>query len=131
MQQRQVKPMKQPKQAQMEKVTQNQFFHLTFSEYRNLNQYTQFKLPYILEVIRNAEQYDVFRAEIRRRPIEEEDDVGLIAALGELINPIEDMRNCVAHNRRPTDEITDNYPNALQRLDERLDQYLTNLSVNA
>ena len=126
-----VKPMKQPKQAQMEKATQNQFFHLTFSEYRNLNQYPQLNLPYILEVIRNAEQYDVFRTEIRRRPIEDEGDVGLIADLEKLINPIEDMRNCVAHNRRPPDEITDNYPTALQRLDERLDQYLANLSVSA
>ena len=125
-----VKPMKQPKQAQMKEATQNQFFHLTFSEYRNLNQYPQLKLPYILEVIRNAEQYDIFRAEIRRRPIEDEGDVGLIADLEKLINPIEDMRNCVAHNRRPTQEITDSYPNARQILNERLDQYLANRSVS-
>ena len=125
------KPMGKPKQEQMETATENQFFHLNFSEYSNLNRRPEPKLTDILEAIHNAEQYDAFRAEIRRTPVEDEVDADLIADIKELINPIENMRNCVAHNRRPTKRITDSYPNALQTLDKRLDQYLANLSVSA
>ena len=48
-----VKPMEKPEQAQMEKATENQFFHLTFSQYINLNQRPQPQLPDILKVILN------------------------------------------------------------------------------
>ena len=125
------KPMGKPRQEQMETATENQFFHLNFSEYSNLNRRPELKLTDILEAIRNAEQYDAFRAEIRRTPVEDEVDADLIADIKELIDPIENMRNCVAHNRRPTKRITESYPNALQTLDKRLDQYLANLSVSA
>ena len=104
---------------------------LNFSEYSNLNRRPEPKLTDILETIHNAEQYDAFRAEIRRTPVEDEVDADLIADIKEHINPIENMRNCVAHNRRPTKRITDSYPNALQTLNKRLDQYLANLSVSA
>ena len=122
-----VKPMEKPEQAQMEKAIENQFFHLTFSQYINLNQRPEPKLPDILEVIESAEQYDDFRAKICRIPVEDEDDADLIADLKALINPIENMRNCVAHNRKPTTGIIGNYRSALPKLDERLNQYLTNL----
>lgn len=98
----------EPEQAEIKKATENQFFYLNFGEYKKLNQSSQ-----------------------RTFRIEDEDDVDLITNLEELMSPIGKMRNCVAHNRRPTDEITENYPNARQRLDERLDQYLSNLSVSA
>ena len=124
-----VKSMGEPEQ--MRKATENQFFHLNFSQYINLNQRPQLKLLDILEVIENSDQYDAFRAEICRIPVEDEVDSDLITDLKELINPIENMRNCVAHTRQPTKKITDSYPNALQRLDERLDQYLANFSVSA
>ena len=124
-----VKLMEQPDQAQMEKAIENQFFHLTFSQYLNLNQRPRPQLPDILEIIESAEQYDDFRAKICRIPVEDEDDVDLITNLKELMGPIENMRNCVAHNRRPTNGIINNYRSALPRLDERLDQYLANFEL--
>ena len=110
----------------MEKATENQFFHLTFSQYINLNQRPQPQLPDILKVIENAEQYDDFRAKICRIPVEDEDDADLITNLKELMGPIEKMRNCVAHNRRPTDKIIANYLSSLPKLDGRLNLYLAN-----
>ena len=124
-----VKPMEKPEQAQMEKAIENQFFYLTFSQYINLNQRPEPKLPDILEVIESAEQYDDFRAKICRIPVEDEDDADLITNLKELMGPIEKMRNCVAHNRRPTNGIINHYRSALPRLDERLDQYLANFEL--
>ena len=106
-------------------ASENQFFHLNFSQYINLNKRPQPKLTDILAVIRDSEQYAAFRAEIRRTPIEQEDDVGLLAGLKERMDAVEQMRNCVAHNRRPSTRLIENYNNTLSQLHEMLDNYLS------
>ena len=77
-----------------------------------------------MQSIRNTEEYKTLRAEILRVPIEHEEDAEFIASLKGLMDPIERMRNCVAHNRRPTQRITDNYPTARLDLEKHLDEYL-------
>ena len=121
-----VKAMGRPKQYQMEIATENQFFHLNFKQYINLNQRPKPKPTNtdILELIRNTEEYDAFRAEILRVPVEHEEDAEFLASLKNLMDPIEQMRNCVAHNRRPTQDIPDNYPTARLDLEKHLDEYL-------
>lgn len=121
-----VNPSRQakPEMEQMKSATENQFFHLTFGQYINLNQRPELRLPDIMQSIRNIEEYDTLRAEILRVPVEHEEDAEFLASLKNLMDPIERMRNCVAHNRRPTKSINDNYPDARSRLEERLDQYL-------
>ena len=109
---------------QMKVANENQFFHLTFSQYKNLNQRLELRLPDIMQSIRNTEKYDTLRAEILRVPIEQEEDAEFLASLEELMDTIERMRNCVAHNRRPTRSINNHYPDARSQLEDRLDQYL-------
>ena len=121
-----VSPIGDPNQEQMEKVTENQFFHLSFSNYISLNQRRRSQLQDILKVIESAKQYDDFRAKICRIPVEDEMDADQITNLKELMEPIENMRNCVAHNRRPTDKTIANYLSSLSKLDERLNMYLAN-----
>lgn len=113
-----------PEMEQMKSATENQFFHLTFSQYKNLNQRPELRLPDIMQSIRNTEKYDTLRAEILRVPIEHEEDAEFLAGLEKRMDTIEQMRNCVAHNRRPTRSINDSYPDARSQLEERLDQYL-------
>lgn len=113
-----------PQQQQMEAASENQFFHLTFNQYAKLNQRKKLQTDNIVESIRDSEQYAAFRTEILRTPVEHEDDVVLVAGLREIMDPIERMRNCVAHNRQPNDRITENYRNAYARLDGLLDQYM-------
>ena len=113
-----------PEMEQMKSPTENQFFHLTFSQYKKLNQRPELKLPDIMQSIKNTEQYDAFRAEIRRVPIEYEEDAEFLAGLEGLMDPIEQMRNCVAHNRRPTRNIAQNYPTARLALEKHLDEHL-------
>ena len=109
---------------QMEGVMENQFFHILFSHYRNLNQRDELRFDKVLDMIRDSEEYEVLRAEILRFPIDDTEDASLISALDTLVEPIEQMRNCVAHNRRPSQRIRRNYFGALQSLNERLDNYL-------
>jgi len=121
-----VQPMgkEKPKPEQMMAAAENQFFHLTFSNYIALNQRPELKLPSLLSIVRDSETYDAFRAELARAPINHEDDAILVAGLKERMDAIEVMRNCVAHNRRPTRSVINNYLNARPLLNQMLDDYL-------
>ncbi len=113
-----------PKPEQMKAAAENQFFHLTFGQYVGLNQRPEFKPSALLEVIRDSENYDTLRAELSRAPVKDEDDAVLLAGLKERMDAIEAMRNSVAHNRRPTRRVVENYDTARPLLDELLNDYL-------
>ena len=123
-------PRGSPTLKQMETAGENEFFHLLFSDYISLNQRLPVTLETLLEMIHREEQYDTLRAEIgRTTTIDDEGDADLLADLKVLMDPIERMRNCVAHNRHPPERVTQSYPNALLRLQERLDEYLAQWEV--
>lgn len=121
-----VQPMKseRPKAEEMKNRAENQFFHLTFGQYVNLNRRPEFKLPDLLALVRDKEAYDGFREELARAPVEDEDDAVLLAGLKERMDAIEAMRNCCAHNRRPSKKVEENYINASPLLHQLLDGYL-------
>jgi len=121
-----VQPMnkERPKAEHMKERAENQFFYLTFSQYVGLNRRPEFKLPDLLDLVRNKEAYDGFREELARAPVEDEDDAVLLAGLKERMEAIEAMRNCCAHSRRPSKNVIENYDNARPLLDQLLDGYL-------
>ena len=125
-----VQPMAsaKPQREQMLKVAENQFFHLTFGQYVGLNQRPAIKD--LVALIRNKVTYDDFRSELLRQPVEHEDDAGFLAGLKERMDAIEKMRNAVAHNRRPSKKMTNNYLAALPLVDHALDDYLSALEVD-
>ena len=113
------------KKQDMVAATENQFFHITFSQYIGLNRRRELRqVPQVLSVLRDSGSYDVFREEITRRPIADESDAELLDDLQSLLNPIEQMRNCVAHNRRPKAEDRQDYLSILPVLEKRLDRFL-------
>ena len=117
-----------PTEEQMRAANENEFFHLTFSQYTNLNQRPPIKPADVLEHIRDSESYEALRAEILRVSVGNERDADFLANLKSLMNSIDGMRNCVAHNRRPTRRIAENYPNARLQLEEMLNEYLAGLT---
>lgn len=121
-----VQPMnkERPKPEHMRERAENQFFHLTFNQYVGLNRRREFKPPELLELIRNNGAYDSLREELSRAPIADEDDAVLLAGLKERMEAIEAMRNCCAHNRRPSKKVEENYVNARPLLNQLLDRYL-------
>ena len=67
---------------------------------------------------------EAIKIELTRIPIKDGTDSDLIASLKQMLDPIERLRNCVAHNRTPTDRIIQNYHNARNELDIKLDEFL-------
>lgn len=114
----------QSKTENMKRQVENQFFHMTFSQYVSLNSRPEFKLPQLLELVRNKEAYENFRDELSRAPVNDEGDAVLLAGLKERMEAIEAMRNCCAHSRRPSKKVEENYINARPLLDQLLDGYL-------
>ena len=47
--------------------------------------------------------------------------------ISENLESIETIRNCVAHNREPSDEELDNYNMAKEKLEKELDNFLQNI----
>lgn len=123
-----VQPMNKdlPKSKHMKERAENQFFHLTFSQYIGLNRRPEFKLPDLVDLVRNKSTYDDLHEELTRSPVEDEDDAVFLAGLKERMDAIEAMRNCCAHNRRPSKKVEQNYLNACPLLDEMLDKHLAN-----
>jgi hypothetical protein len=84
-----------PSTEQMKACAENQFFHLTFGQYVGLNKRPELRLSVMVDIVRTAQDYDTFRAEILRSPVGQEDDAVLVAGLKERMDAIERMRNCV------------------------------------
>jgi hypothetical protein len=120
-----------PKPEHMKERAENQCFHLMFNQYVSLNQRPEFKLVALLELVRNKEAYEEVRAELSRAPVGDEDDAVLLAGLKERMDAIEAMRNCCAHNRRPSKKVEENYRNAGPLLDQLLDNYLARWEYRA
>jgi hypothetical protein len=100
---------KPPKEDEMKPACENQFFHMSFSKYAELNKRRQVKIEDITEALQNSQDFDTFKEEILRTPVTNEADKSLILSLDNLMDEIEVLRNCVAHNRTPEKEIVENY----------------------
>ena len=131
----QILKAEKPTEEQMKEFNENQFFHLTFGQYVQLNNPRQIKqVNDILQVIRDSTQYDDLREKLmqdpKRNPIEHKRDVDLLSDVRALMNGIEQMRNCVAHSRKPTKSIREQYSTTRPLLEERLDRYLADFEIS-
>jgi hypothetical protein len=114
----------------MKGALENQFFHLLFSQYINLNQRPEPKISELLENIRNFVRYEEFQAEINRKPIQDHDDANFLASLKDKIGPIEKMRNCIAHHRRPPRRTQESYERAMPQINQLLEEYLSSVNLS-
>jgi hypothetical protein len=122
------KPMEPPHEAQMSAAAENEFFFLTFDQYVKLNRRPEIRQTQnLVSLIRENANYEDLVWELARPPIEEKDDAEFLAGLRALMDPIEKLRNCVAHNRRPSQKLSDDYLNAMPRVNQALDQFLIRL----
>lgn len=121
-----------PTVGQMKLATENQFFHILFSDYIRVNDRRPTSIEDIQKLIQESAQYEEFHDEVvrtSRNMIYDQKDVDLIGEIRRNLQPIEDMRNCVAHNRRPITDIVDKYNQARPALESKLDFYLAEWQI--
>lgn len=119
----QIAAKEKPTDIEMQDNLENQFFHLLFSQYVNLNQRPDPKINDLLENIRNFIQYDELQAEINRKPVEDSNDADFLAGLKDKISAIEKMRNCIAHHRRPSRRTKEGYETAKLQVNQLLKSF--------
>jgi len=112
------------------KICENEFYHLTFGKYAELNNrksVTQQKE--LIEIVTQVRDFDELKARLLDNPINDERDADLLASLRDLMTRIEEFRNCVAHNRKVTEELSAFYTAARPTFEENLDDYLKNFPI--
>jgi hypothetical protein len=120
-------PMKKepPTEEQMKKAAENQFFHLTFGQYVGLNtRRLPSNIPDMIDHLRESDSFESFKSELERSPVTDEADQLLLASLRDKLDPVEKLRNCVAHNRAVSERLAQDYVTAKPGLEAELDAYL-------
>lgn len=113
-----------PEESQMQAQCENQFFFLVFSDYININVRKQFNLNRIIEYMGQAEDFEGLKQMITTNPITKERYVDFLESLKQRVDPIEKLRNCVAHNRSISQKIIDDYEMAKDLLLEEIKDFL-------
>ena len=111
-------------------VCENEFYHLTFGQYAALNnrkEVTNHKD--LIEVVAQVGSFDELKARLLDNPINDEKDADLLASLRDLMSRIEEFRNCVAHNRKVTAELSEFYTVSRPTFDDNLDEYLKSFLI--
>jgi hypothetical protein len=115
-----------PEQSQMQVQYENQFFFLLFSNYINVNVRKQLSVERIEEYMKRAEAFEELKGMITaERPITEGRYIDFLDKLKKEVDPIEKLRNCVAHNRSIPEDIIANYEKAKNRLLKEINELLT------
>ena len=102
---------------------ENEFFFLLFSDYIRLNELKKIDQNELMEMIINSNDYDELKHSIQNRGIIKEEYNDLIASIKQNLKSIEDMRNCIAHNRSFTDSILENYQQAKANLNNIINRF--------
>ena len=113
-----------PEESQMQAHCENQFFFLVFSDYININVRKQLNLDRIVGYMGQAEDFEGLKQMITTDPITKERYVDFLESLKQRVDPIEKLRNCVAHNRSISQKIIDDYEMAKDLLLEEIKEFL-------
>lgn len=91
---------------------ENKFFYLTFKQYLKFDTPKDIPTKEVLPLIMSNQTYDLLREYVSSRGIIEQRHLSFLRNVSRLLDPIENVRNCIAHNRKIPINQLDNYPNA-------------------
>lgn len=108
---------------------QNEFFFLTFNQYKNLEIPDIVKSSTLISLLSNKQKSNTFKKAILKLGIFKESKskyVDFLNSIGEDMESIEDIRNCVAHNREPSEEEIESYEKAKEKLKQKMSDFMLN-----
>lgn len=125
------KPMTKdtPKEQDMKPHCENQFHYLLFSDYANINsRKNPSNIGDLVRLIGQMASFDDFRARFSIKPISYEKHADFLESLKQRIDPIEKVRNCVAHNRTVSRRNLENYQQAKDELLKSIKEFFVSVS---
>lgn len=102
---------------------ENKFFYLTFKQYLKFDTPKDIPTKEVLPLIMNNQTYDLLREYVSSRGIIEERHLSFLRNVSRLLDPIENVRNCIAHNRKIPINQLENYPNAKREILTFIDNF--------
>jgi hypothetical protein len=102
---------------------ENEFFFLLFSDYIKLDELKEIRQPELTKAILDSEDFDAFKKRIISRGIVKEKYREFLAKIKENLTSIEDLRNCIAHNRSVSDKVGENYQLAKDGLERSIEAF--------
>lgn len=120
-----VNPYKRESPERMRKYYENQFFYLSFGDYKYINQSkAASKVGELLKQIEEAQGFEDLQQIIAANPIKEERYANFLASLTDQVESIELLRNCVAHNKPIPERTLDNYNKVSKPLLKSINDFL-------
>lgn len=105
---------------------QNEFFYLTFNHYKQLKLPDVIKSKTLINLVSDSKRLDKLKKGINKlgvmRP-ERRKYMEFLNRIFQDLESIETVRNCVAHNREPSDEELENYKFAKEKLQQEIDNF--------
>ena len=102
---------------------ENEFFFLLFRDYKKLNDLKKLKYHDLMEMIMNSNEYDDLKQKIQRRGIIKKEYQDFLAGIKQNLDNIEDVRNCIAHNRSFTGSMIEDYNEIKRNLEVKMDEF--------
>lgn len=88
---------------------QNELHYLSFSDYSKAADSKVPNLNSLIEGLQNSRDFDEFKGEVFPALVREEKHLDFMASLKRIMDSLEKMRNCIAHNRLPSSTLLENY----------------------
>jgi hypothetical protein len=108
------------KESDLRQKYENEFFHILFSDYSKCGNLRELNERELYPYIESATNFEDFRRRFITRGIHNEQNKDFLISLQDVTEPLEEMRNCIAHNRTPTDEMIGSYEKAKEIIGEKI-----------
>jgi hypothetical protein len=103
---------------------ENELFYLLFSDYIKVLNQRKLSAESILHIIQTTTSFNDLKDSIRSRGILKKEHQDFLSSIKEHLNSIELVRNCVAHNRAPSEDELYSYNISIDILEEKLDTFI-------
>ncbi|MBU6339179.1 MAG: Abi family protein [Rickettsiales bacterium] len=104
-------------------LAENQFFYLLFTHYIKLSDLKPLGEKDLINYVQNSDSYEDLKKNLLNRGITNPAHKNFLLSLKDVMQPIEDLRNCIAHNRSVNDDIFTNFMDAKEKFNERLESF--------
>ena len=107
---------------------ENSLFHILFGDYIKLSQPKAIDIKEIATFLQSANDFGDLKAKIKERKLETI-FAGFIASLTDKMDPLERVRNAIAHYRRLSEKEIENYKKAKEELFVLLNNFLSKIKL--
>ncbi len=106
---------------------ENEFFHISFSDYIKLSNPRDLKHDDLFSIAGASNNFDEFKNNILNRGVTNPNYIAFIDEVKQIMDRLEKIRNCVAHNRTLSSEDMNNYEKYFEQIEKEIELFFENL----